>query len=151
MNQTDKQTHTEPNRICAGYVTPQGAVFIGIIAAVVCYLCLALTRKMKWDDALGVWGVHGMGGVTGSIFVGLFAVYEVNGVTGGIKQFLIQLLGVAIVIVYTCIVCWIIFKVCDKVMKIRVPREVQEEGLDMHYMVENDLPFPSEMEKTDRV
>lgn len=121
---------------CSGYVTPQGAVAIGIIAAFACYGFLQLSRKLQWDDALGVWGVHGMGGVTGSLLVGLFAVKEVNNISGGIDQFLIQLLGVAIVVAYTCIVCWIIFKVCDLTGSIRVPAEVQEKGLDREYMTE---------------
>ncbi|UYW00832.1 ammonium transporter [Flavobacterium agricola] len=123
----------------SGYVTPQTAVFIGIIAAVICYLCLEFSKKMKWDDALGVWGVHGMGGVTGSILVGVFAASHVNGVSGGMDQFLIQLLGVAIVIVYSVVVCWIIFKVCDLSGSIRVPAEVQEKGLDKEYLLEEQL------------
>ncbi|MEG1402932.1 ammonium transporter [Bacteroides sp.] len=121
---------------CAGYVTPQGAVAIGIIAALVSYCCLAFARKMKWDDALGVWGVHGMGGVTGSLLVGLFAVKEVNGIAGGLDQFLIQLLGVCIVVIYTVIVCWLIFKVCDSLFEIKVPEKVQESGLDKEYLTE---------------
>lgn len=121
---------------CSGYVTPQGAVFIGIIAAFACYGFLQLSRKLQWDDALGVWGVHGMGGVIGSLLVGIFAVKEVNNVSGGLDQFLTQLLGVAIVVVYTCIVCWIIFKICDATGSIRVPAEVQEKGLDQEYMSE---------------
>lgn len=123
---------------CSGYVTPQGAVAIGIIAALVCHYFLWLSRKMKWDDALGVWGVHGMGGVTGSLLVGVFAMYEVNGVSGSMKQFLVQLLGVAIVVIYTCVVCWLIFAVCDKIWKIRVPDRVQENGLDQEYLTEKD-------------
>lgn len=125
---------------CSGYVTPQGAAAIGILAALICYCFLQLSRKMKWDDALGVWGVHGMGGVSGSLLVGLFAVSEVNGVSGGIHQFLIQLMGVAIVVVYSIIVCWIIFKICDATGSIRVPKEVQEKGLDQAYMMEVEDP-----------
>ena len=121
---------------CAGYVTPQGAVIIGILAALVCQGCLAFSRRMKWDDALGVWGVHGMGGVTGSLLVGLLAVPEVNRVEGGIHQLLIQVVGVAVVVVYTVIVCWLIFKVCDSLFKIRVPNNVQNTGLDKEYLTE---------------
>ena len=123
---------------CAGYVLPQGAVAIGIIAAFVCYGCLIFSRKMKWDDALGVWGVHGMGGLTGSLLIGIFAVAEVNGISGSVNQFFIQLLGVAIVVSYTCIVCWIILKVCDSFGKgIRTTEEAQERGLDSDYMMES--------------
>ena len=121
---------------CAGYVSPQGAVAIGIIAAFVCYGCLRFSKKMQWDDALGVWGVHGMGGLTGSLLIGVFAVAEVNGVSHGIRQFLIQLLGVAIVVVYTCIVCWIILKVCDISGGLRTSKEDQEKGLDEEFMTE---------------
>ena len=123
---------------CAGYVTPQGAVAIGIIAAIVCHSCLWLSRKLKWDDALGVWGVHGMGGVTGSILVGIFAVAEVNTVAGGVHQFLVQLLGVAIVVAYSSLVCWLIFKLCDSLGSIRVPEEVQKKGLDQEYLIEKE-------------
>jgi len=121
---------------CSGYVTPQSAVYIGIIAALVCYFFLELSRRLKWDDALGVWGVHGMGGVTGSILVGVFAASEVNGVAGGSGQLLTQLLGVVLVIVYSVVVCWIILKVCDLTGSIRVPAHVQESGLDKRYMEE---------------
>lgn len=121
---------------CSGYVTPQGAIFIGIIAAFVCYGCLQLSRKLNWDDALGVWGVHGMGGVVGSLLVGIFAVKEVNNVSGGLHQFGVQLLGVAIVVVYTCILCWLILKITDKCGSIRVSAEVQEKGLDQEYIEE---------------
>ena len=93
---------------------------------------------MKWDDALGVWGVHGMGGLTGSLLIGIFAVAEVNGISGSVNQFFIQLLGVAIVVSYTCIVCWIILKVCDSFGKgIRTTEEAQERGLDSDYMMES--------------
>lgn len=121
---------------CSGYVTPQSSIFIGIIAALVCYSCLELSRKLKWDDALGVWGVHGMGGVAGSLLVGIFAAKEVNSVSGGLHQFGIQLLGVALVVVYTSIVCWLIFKVCDLTGSIRVPADVEEKGLDQAYILE---------------
>ena len=72
----------------------------------------------------------------GSLLVGVFAVKEVNNISGGLHQFGIQLLGVGIVIVYTCIVCWLILKITDSISSIRVPEEVQEEGLDQKYMAE---------------
>lgn len=125
---------------CAGYVTPQSAVVIGIIAAIGCYCCLQFSRKMKWDDALGVWGVHGMGGVIGSVLLGLFASAEINSIAGGTKQLLIQLSGVGIVIVYTIIVCWIIFKITDLTGTLRVPDSIQEKGLDQAYMEEVQDP-----------
>ena len=130
---------------CAGYVLPQGAVAIGIIAAFVCYGCLIFSRKRKWDDALGVWGVHGMGGLTGSLLIGIFAVAEVNGISGSVNQFFIQLLGVAIVVSYTCIVCWIILKVCDSFGKgLRTTEEAPERGLDSDSMLEAQKSIKNE-------
>ena len=123
---------------CAGYVLPQGAVAIGIISAFVCYGCLKFSKKMKLDDALGVWGVHGMGGLTGSLLIGIFAAEEVNKVSGSVHQFFIQLVGVAIVVAYTCIICWIVFKVSDAIGKgIRTTEEAQQNGLDSEYMTES--------------
>lgn len=125
---------------CSGYVTPQSAILIGIIAAFACYGCLQFSRKMKWDDALGVWGVHGMGGVIGSVLLGIFASVEINGITGGTKQLLIQLSGVGIVIVYTVIICWLIFKIIDLTGTLRVPDDIQEKGLDQAYLEEVQDP-----------
>jgi ammonium transporter, Amt family len=77
-----------------------------------------------------------VGGVIGSILLGVFASAEINGITGGTKQLLIQLAGVSIVIVYTIIVCWIIFKITDLTGTLRVPDDVQEKGLDQAYLEE---------------
>lgn len=77
-----------------------------------------------------------MGGVTGSLLVGLFAVSEVNGMADGLEQFLIQLLGVCIVVIYTVVVCWLIFKVCGGLFDIKVSERVQESGLDKEYLTE---------------
>ena len=60
----------------AGFVTPGSAAIIGIVAGVVCYIAVALKNKLKWDDALDVWGVHGVGGTIGIIMLGLFASKE---------------------------------------------------------------------------
>ena len=114
----------------AGYVTPLSAAAIGAIAAIVCFFCVAFAKKMKWDDALDVWGVHGMGGLTGTFLIGIFANAAVNGVKAGVHQILIQLLGIVIVTVYTIVVTFIVFKVCDLTGSIRTTKEQQEIGLD---------------------
>ena len=116
---------------CAGYVTPLSSVAIGIIAAIVCFFCVVFTKKMKWDDALDVWGVHGMGGLTGTLLIGIFANKAVNGTQASVHQFLIQLLGVVIVTVWTIVISYIIFKVCDLTGSIRTTKEQQEQGLDI--------------------
>lgn len=115
---------------CAGYVDPKAAVVIGIVGPIVCFISIAARRKMKLDDALDVWGVHGMGGLTGSILVGIFASVAVNTVDGGIHQMLIQILGVLIVALYSFVVTMIILKVIDSICPIRATEKEQLRGLD---------------------
>ena len=115
---------------CSGYVTPQGSVFIGIIAAIVCYLCVRFAKMMKWDDALDVWGVHGMGGFVGTLLIGGFARTVVNGVNAGLSQFLTQLFGAVLVAIYSFILSLIILKICDLTGTIKVSAEDQKIGLD---------------------
>lgn len=114
----------------AGYVSPLAAVAIGIIAAIWCFLCVKFAKKMGWDDALDVWGTHGMGGCIGSILIGVFAQSAINGVHAGVHQFLVQLFGVVLVSVYSFIVTFIIIKLVDMTGKIRVSEETEKEGLD---------------------
>lgn len=115
---------------CAGYVDPKAAVVIGIVGPIVCFISIAARRKMNLDDALDVWGVHGMGGLTGSILVGIFASVAVNTVDGGIHKMLIQILGVLIVAVYSFVVTMIILKVIDSICPIRATEKEQLRGLD---------------------
>ncbi len=120
----------------SGYVGPLSAVLIGAIAAVVCFFCVEFERK-KWDDALDVWGVHGMGGFVGTLLIGVLADPRVNGVSAGLNQFLIQLLGCGIIIVYSILMTFIIFKVVDSTKSIKVSEEIQLKGLDQEFFKEN--------------
>ena len=120
----------------SGYVTPISALIIGALGAIVCFFCVEFERKM-WDDALDVWGVHGLGGLLGTLLVGVFADPRVNGVTAGLHQFLIQLLGVVIIGVYSVLVTFLIFKVIDKIKTIKVSKEIQEKGLDQEFFGEH--------------
>ena len=132
----------------SGYVTPRGAIVIGAIAAVICYLCVLFADKMGWDDALDVWGVHGMGGLTGTLLIGVFANPLVNGIHAGMHQFLIQLAGVVIVTVYTMIITWLILFVLDKITTIRTTKEQQVEGLDKSLLKEQYFGFDNENSET---
>ncbi len=123
---------------CAGYVSPQAAIAIGVLAAIICYGCLQITRRRNWDDTLGVWGIHGMGGVAGSLLVGFFASTAIGGVGGGWRQFTIQLLGVLGVVVYTMLASWLIFWLVDRFGILRVPTTVQSEGLDATYLSDEE-------------
>ncbi|TIC83775.1 ammonium transporter [Crenobacter intestini] len=111
----------------AGYVEPASAVLIGAIGATVCYFAKAVQQRYRFDDALEVFRAHGVGGVTGSLLVGLLANRAVDDVTGGLHQFAIQLLAVVVVAVYSFVVTWIIMKL---VHKPRVSPAVEDEGLD---------------------
>ena len=118
----------------AGYVRPWAAVIIGLLASVVCYLCVQLRIKKEWDDALDVWGVHGVGGILGSILVGVFAEASVNGVKGlafgNVHQFLIQLFAVVFVGIYSFGITYLILKVLNIFHPVRVSDEVEKKGLD---------------------
>lgn len=119
----------------SGYVTPLSAVIIGALGGLVCFFCVEYERK-KWDDALDVWGVHGMGGLLGTLLIGVFANPKVNNISAGINQFLIQALGALIIGVYSIVVTFLIFKVVDKIKPIRVSEEIQRKGLDQEFFQE---------------
>ena len=121
---------------CSGYVTPFAAIFIGIIAAIVCYFCVKLERKL-WDDTLDVWGVHGVGGFLGTVLVGVLANPLINGVNKGFRQFGVQLLGSVIIAIYSVVVTYLIFYLADKMKSIRVSDEIQRDGLDKAYFKES--------------
>ena len=118
----------------AGYVPAWASIIIGFLASIVCYLAVQLRIKLDWDDALDVWGMHGVGGILGSILVGVFASSSVNGVSGliegNVRQFLIQFAGVVITAVYSFVVTFIILKVVNHFDPIRVSDEIETSGLD---------------------
>jgi len=121
---------------CAGYVTPFSAILVGIIASIVCYYCVLFERKYI-DDALDVWGTHGMGGFIGTLLIGVLANPTINGVQAGVRQFLVQLFGAVLIGVYSIVVTYIIFVVVNKIKPLRVSKEVQKEGLDKTFFSEN--------------
>ena len=90
----------------AGYVSLKAAAFIGIASGIVCYFAVALKNKLKWDDALDVWGVHGVGGLIGIIMLGIFGTVTINAagsnglLHGGGEFFKVQLLAILISSVY---------------------------------------------------
>lgn len=120
----------------SGYITPLSAVIIGALGAIVCFFCVEFERKM-WDDALDVWGVHGMGGLIGILSIGIFADPRVNGVSAGLNQFLIQALGAVIIGVYSILVTFLIFKLVDMNKPITVSEETQRRGLDQEFFKES--------------
>lgn len=124
----------------AGYVKPLSAFFIGIIGAIVCFFCVMFERK-KWDDALDVWGVHGVGGFLGTILVGVFADESINGVSASLSQFGIQLFGAVLVAIYSIILTYLIFKLVDATKSIVVSPEIQKSGLDKEFFDETFMEY----------
>jgi ammonium transporter, Amt family len=119
----------------AGYVTPTVAVLIGLIAGLVCYYAVALKNKLNWDDALDVWGVHGVGGTLGVILLGVFASLTVNAagrnglLYGGVTFFFKEVLAVAAAGVYAFIFTYAMLWLINKITPVRIS-EADENGLD---------------------
>jgi Amt family ammonium transporter len=123
----------------SGFVDPMGALWVGIAAGVVCYLSAVWMKKLfGYDDALDCWGVHGVGGALGAMLTGVFASNAINSAgkgwlhDGNIGQLWIQFLDVAFVFVYCAIATFIILKVIDMIVGLRVSPEVEVEGLDIN-------------------
>ncbi len=120
----------------AGFVGPNSAIIIGFIAGVVCYYAVNYKAKKGFDDSLDVVGIHGVGGITGTLLLGVFASKAVNpgGVDGllygGFSQFFIQILGIVVVCGYTFVVSWLILKGVDMFLGLRVSEETENQGLD---------------------
>ncbi|MCY3975966.1 MAG: ammonium transporter [Thaumarchaeota archaeon] len=127
----------------SGFIGPMAAIIIGIAAAAICYGCVAFKNARKWDDALDVWGVHGMGGVTGTILAGTLASPHIwntgdgigawTGTPEGLEQQGISIIAAAISIGYTFGLTMIILKIMDAVWPggIRVTPKEEEIGLDI--------------------
>ncbi len=119
----------------AGFVDPIAAIPIGIVASVVGHYCILWRTKKGIDESLDVWAVHGMCGVWGALATGIFATATVGGVDGllwgGGTQFLKQIASVAAVGAFAFAATWIIGKLVDHVVGLRVPSEEEEVGLDI--------------------
>ncbi|SDH64239.1 ammonium transporter, Amt family [Pseudomonas flavescens] len=119
----------------AGTVGPMGAMIIGLASGVICFFCAtSLKRKLGYDDSLDVFGVHGVGGIVGALLTGIFAAPALGGF-GEVQdiglQLWIQFKGVAFTVIYTTIVTFVILKVIDVVMGLRVSEEEESVGLDL--------------------
>jgi len=121
----------------AGYVEPWAAIIIGGVAACVSYFAMQYRQKTKLDESLDVFCCHGLGGSTGAILTGLFATTAVNKAGanglfyGNPKQLGIQVAAVAIVAAFTFVVTYVLAKVLDMVMGLRVTTDEEEVGLDI--------------------
>ncbi len=118
----------------AGYVTPMSALIIGIIAAIACFFAMKFRVYMEWDDALDVWGCHGVGGIVGSVLTGVFASEAMGGFSGLIEgnseQFLANVYGTVIAAAFAFFATYAILSVLTMLMNVNVTLKEEEESLD---------------------
>jgi Amt family ammonium transporter len=121
----------------AGFVGPMSAILIGILAGIICYLAVLAKPKLGYDDSLDVVGVHCVGGIVGALATGLFASKLVNDAGanglffGNPGQLLTQFVAVMVTLVYSFVISYIIFKILDVTMGLRVTTEDEVRGLDI--------------------
>ncbi|MBU3928713.1 MAG: ammonium transporter [Bacteroidetes bacterium] len=125
----------------AGFIPVWAAIIIGIASGIVCYIAVHYKNKFGWDDALDVWGVHGMGGVTGTILLGVFASEAVNGQSGLLEGnsafFFKEVIAVAIGAAYAFLFTYLMLVVINKITKVKVSEEEEAMGLDYALHGEN--------------
>ncbi len=120
----------------SGFVGPTGALAIGIAAGAVCFWTAVYMKEMiGYDDSLDAFGVHAVGGALGALLTGVFAVKAIGGTAGVLEgntmQLLIQAKGVLVTVVYDAVVSYVILKVIDMLIGLRVTEEQEREGLDI--------------------
>jgi len=131
----------------AGFVSPSAALLIGLVAGIVCYYAISLKFRLGYDDSLDVVGVHGVGGILGTLGAGVFASAAINEAAGngllfGNPSLLgIQAMAAAVVVAFSFIASAVIFKIIDKLIGVRVDDEEEITGLDLsqHSEVGYDL------------
>ncbi|TWT02699.1 ammonium transporter [Reyranella sp. CPCC 100927] len=130
----------------SGFVNPTGALIIGLVAGVVCFwAATSLKNMLGYDDSLDAFGVHGIGGFVGAVLTGVFATQAITGkvdeknqpvlaglIDGNAGQVLTQIYGAAVTILYCAVATFIILKVVDVIIGLRVDPEQEVEGLDIN-------------------
>ena len=123
----------------SGYVLPGGGLIIGIAAGVICFFsATGLKHMLGYDDSLDTWGVHGIGGIVGALLTGVFAFGPLSatdaspdGTVGGIDQLIKQAEAVCVTLIWSGVMSFILLKVIDLVIGLRVTRDEEMEGLDI--------------------
>ena len=120
----------------SGFVAPWHGIVIGMIAGSMCFwACTSLKHRFKYDDSLDVFGVHGIGGMSGVLLLGVFATASIGGTSGLIegnaKLLLIQLSGVLVTLGWSGAVTYVLLKLVGALVPLRVSREQELEGLDI--------------------
>ncbi len=121
----------------SGFVGPNSAIIVGLLSGFLCYFGVVLKSKFDYDDSLDVVGIHGVGGVIGTLSVGIFASKAINSgganglIFGNPKLFFIQAMGVVVVALYAFIVSFILLKIVNALLGLRVSLEGEVSGLDL--------------------
>ncbi len=127
----------------AGFVSPNAAIVIGLVAGLCCFWAVSFKNRVGFDDSLDVVGIHGLGGLLGTLLLGVFASKAINpggadGLLAGNANFLFtQVYGIAVVGIYAFAVSWVLLKVIDMVMGLRLADEGEVQGLDQWEHNEN--------------
>ncbi len=121
----------------SGFVAPAGALWIGIAAGAICFWTAAvLKQKLGYDDSLDAFGIHGIGGIVGAVLTGVFAVKAIGGTPGLLEgnagQVWTQIVGIGATIAWCAVATFVILKVVDLVIGLRVDKDVEIEGLDIN-------------------
>jgi Amt family ammonium transporter len=121
----------------SGFVDPSGALWIGLAAGVMCFFAATtVKRALGYDDALDVWGVHGIGGIIGAILTGVFAVEAIGGTKGALEgnvgQIWTQIEGIAVTLIWSGVVTFVILIIVNILVGVRVSQAVEVEGLDIN-------------------
>jgi Amt family ammonium transporter len=121
----------------SGFVLPGGALAIGAAAGIICWWAAAkLKHMLGYDDSLDAFGIHGVGGTVGAILTGVFAAEAVGGTKGLLEgnaaQVGLQAYGVAVTVVYCAIATFILLKIVDVIIGLRVDAETERDGLDLN-------------------
>ncbi|OYE05783.1 ammonia channel protein [Nostoc sp. 'Peltigera membranacea cyanobiont' 232] len=122
----------------AGFVTPLSAILVGFITAFVCFYAVSFKHKLQIDDALDTYPVHGVGGTVGAILTAIFATTQVNGggkdgvLRGNLGELGVELVAIAVAYLIAGVGTWIIVKVIDATVGLRVKEEAELQGLDIN-------------------
>lgn len=122
----------------AGFVTPLAAILIGFITSFVCFYAVSFKHKLRVDDALDTYPVHGVGGTIGAILTAIFADIRVNGggkdgvLRGNFSELFVELGAIALAYIIAGVGTWIILKIIDATVGLRVPDQTEDQGLDIN-------------------
>ena len=119
----------------AGFVTPMSAIIIGMVAGIICYKAMLFRMNIGLDESLDAWAIHGIGGLWGALATGIFATQAVGGYSGllygNASQFIVQIIGAGAAIIYAFILTFLIAKIVDIMIGLRVTEEEEYVGVDI--------------------